>query len=80
MVVNLETATVTIKGQIVIPAKIRKKHKIRPGTRVCFLEHGNDIIVRPVTDDYIESIKGSLGTNGKALKHLLEEKKKEREL
>jgi len=71
---------VTTKGQVVIPSKIRKRHKIKKGTRICFLEHGQDIIIRPVTDVYIDALKGSLKTNGKALKALLEEKKKEREL
>jgi hypothetical protein len=33
-----------------------------------------------VTDEYIESIKGSLGSNGKAMKILLQEKKREQKL
>ncbi|MDD5555618.1 MAG: AbrB/MazE/SpoVT family DNA-binding domain-containing protein [bacterium] len=76
----MKTAIVTTKGQIVIPSRIRKHYKIKRGTHVCFLERDNDIIIRPVTDDYIESLKGSTGTSGRALKVLLEEKKKEREL
>lgn len=76
----METAMVTTKGQIVIPSKIRHRHGITKGTRVCFLEQGTDIVLRPVTDAYIDEIKGSLGTKGKALRTLLEEKKREREL
>ncbi len=71
---------VTVKGQVVIPSKIRHRHRIRKGTKVCFLEQGNDIIIRPVTDEYIDSLKGLLKTKGKALQALLEEKKREREL
>ncbi|MCX5726848.1 MAG: AbrB/MazE/SpoVT family DNA-binding domain-containing protein [Candidatus Saganbacteria bacterium] len=76
----METSMVTTKGQIVIPSKIRQRHKIKKGTRICFIETGKDIVIRPITDDYIEGLKGSLRTAGKALKTLLEEKKKEREL
>lgn len=76
----METATVTTKGQIVIPSRIRHRHRIRKGTRVCFLERGHDIVLRPITDEYIEGMRGSLATEGKALKALMEEKKKEREL
>lgn len=76
----METAIVTTKGQIVIPSKIRHRHGISKGTRVCFLEQGSDIVLRPVTDDYIDGLKGSLGTGGKAMKALLEEKRRERDL
>ena len=76
----MNTSIVTVKGQIVIPSKIRHRHKIRKGTRVCFIEQGKDIILRPITDDYIDGVKGFLGTNGKTLKALLAEKQREREL
>ena len=75
----METAVVTTKGQVVIPSRIRHKLGIKRGTKVCFLQQGKDLVLRPVTDDYIDGIKGSLGTEGKALKALTAEKKKERE-
>ena len=76
----METSMVTVKGQVVIPSKIRHRHKIRKGTRVCFLEQGEDIVIRPVTDEYIDGLQGLLKTQGKTLKALLNEKKREREL
>ncbi|MBI4249429.1 MAG: AbrB/MazE/SpoVT family DNA-binding domain-containing protein [Elusimicrobia bacterium] len=76
----METAIVTTKGQIVIPSKLRHRHGIKKGTRVCFIEQGEDIVLRPVTDEYIDEVRGSIGTGGKALKALLDDKKKEREL
>lgn len=76
----METATVTTKGQIVIPSRLRKRYRIKKGTRVCFIEQGMDIVLRPITDDYIDHLKGSLGTRGRTIKALLEEKKREREL
>ena len=76
----MQTAVVTTKGQIVIPSKLRSRHGIKKGTRVCFIESGQDIILRPVTDEYIDSLRGSLPTKGGALRNLLDEKRREREL
>ena len=36
-----ETATVTSKSMVNIPAKIRKKYAIREGTRIVFIENEN---------------------------------------
>lgn len=74
------TSVVTSKGQIVIPSKIRTKFKIKKGTKICFIEQGENIILKPITDDYVDRVKGVLKTNGRALKNLLDEKKKEQEL
>ena len=75
-----ETSLVTTKGQVVIPSRLRRRLGIKRGTRVCFIEQGRDLVLRAVTDDYIASLKGSMGTKGRALKLLLEEKRREREL
>ncbi len=72
----METAIVTTKGEIVIPFRIRRRHGLRKGTQVCFIEQGDDIVLRPVTDEYIDGIRGSMDTHGKVLKALLAEKKK----
>ena len=70
---------VTLKGQVVIPSDIRRRHHIEKGTKVCFLEKGPDIILRPVTGSAIDAMRGSLKTRGNALKALRQEKKIERE-
>ncbi len=76
----MDTSIVTIKGQIVIPSKIRKKFGIKSGTRIHFIEDKNEIKIVPITKELIKSNFGILGTKGKLIKALLEEKKKEREL
>jgi AbrB family looped-hinge helix DNA binding protein len=75
----MEKGVVTTKGQLVIPARLRRRLGIRKGTRVSFQEDCGRLIVQPVTDEYIRSLRGSLGTGGRVLKALLEEKKRERE-
>jgi len=76
----METSVVTIKGQVVIPAKIRRKFGIKKGTRVAFIEQDKKLIIQPLDKNYFESLAGILGTKGKILKSLMGDKKKEREL
>ncbi|MDP2209838.1 MAG: AbrB/MazE/SpoVT family DNA-binding domain-containing protein [Bacteroidota bacterium] len=76
----MERSTVTIKGQVVIPSGIRKKYGIKSGTKVYFLGQEGIIKIIPVTSEVIEANFGFLKTNGKLLKALMEEKKREREL
>lgn len=72
--------TSTIKGQIVIPAKIRAKFKIKKGTQVNVYDDGKRIIVEPIADDLIQKGRGMLKTKGKILRALVEDRKKEAEL
>ncbi len=72
--------TSTIKGQIVIPADIRKKFKIKKGTRVNVYEKENKIIVEPLLDDPVQEGRGMLKTRGRVLKALMKDRKKEAKL
>ena len=75
-----EVSTVTTKGQLVIPAKLRRKYAIRKGTQVAFLERENCLVLQPLTPEFIRSLRGSLKGEPSSLKILLEERKKERGL
>jgi AbrB family looped-hinge helix DNA binding protein len=74
----VEKAVVTVKGQVVIPSKLRRKFGIKKGTQVFVYEKDGEIVVRPITDEYIEGMAGMMGTKGKLLRALQEEKAKER--
>ncbi|HHT9116615.1 MAG TPA: AbrB/MazE/SpoVT family DNA-binding domain-containing protein [Candidatus Wunengus californicus] len=76
----MKTSIVTSKGQVVIPSKLRRKYGIRNGTRVHFFEVNGEIRIVPVTPELIDKNIGLLGTRGKLMRALLEEKKREREL
>ena len=76
----MESSKVTTKGQLVIPSRLRKKYKIKDGTRVNFIEESDGIKMMPVTAEFIRANVGFMGTKGKLLKALMEEKKIEREL
>ncbi len=49
---------VTSKGQLVIPAELRRRYHIKAGTRVRFEDSDGGILVRPITDAYIASLRG----------------------
>jgi AbrB family looped-hinge helix DNA binding protein len=57
-------AMVKAKGQVVIPVDIRRKFQIDEGTRVAFLEEGGRLFIQPVTDEFIEGMKGILTGRG----------------
>jgi AbrB family looped-hinge helix DNA binding protein len=67
----------TVKGQILIPAPIRKKLSIVRGTQLRIYEDGNRILVEPVQSDAVESGRGILKSEGRVLKALVEDRKAE---
>ncbi|MBK8981522.1 MAG: AbrB/MazE/SpoVT family DNA-binding domain-containing protein [Ignavibacteria bacterium] len=76
----METSSLTIKGQIVVPSKIRKKLGLKKGSKVGFIEMGDKVILQPLDKRYFKSLIGIGGTKGIALKSLLNDKKKEKNL
>ncbi len=57
-------ATVKAKGRVVIPAHLRSKFRIEQGTRIAFLEEKGRLVIQPVTNRFIDSMKGVLATHG----------------
>ena len=55
------SATFTSKGQLVVPAELRRKHGINAGTRVRFLEDTfGRIVLQPITEGYVDRVMGCL--------------------
>lgn len=69
----------TVKGQVVIPAKLRKKFHIKAGTKIHVIEGENEIILKPITEQFYRRLRGSLKGKG-VLKALAEERRREKEL
>ena len=76
----MDVAVVTTKGQVVIPAKFRRKFGIKIGTKIQFIEEEGEIKLFPITEEAIDNNIGFLGTKGKLLKAFMKEKEVEREL
>ena len=75
----METVT-TSKGQVVIPAKIRRKLGIKEGTyiQIDLDETNKRIILTPVTREYVESLRGKYKGKG-LMKAMKAEKEQEKE-
>lgn len=71
-----EMVTVTSKGQMVIPARFRREMAIRKGTRVSVTRRNGQLILQPVTDEFIRSLWGSL-KGGPSLRAFLQERRQE---
>lgn len=71
----------TTKGQVVIPSKIRKQLGIKDGTylQIDVNEVTRQIILTPVTREYVRSLRGKYKGRG-LMKALMADKKREREL
>jgi AbrB family looped-hinge helix DNA binding protein len=75
-----QMATVSSKGQIVIPAALRKKLKIVGGTRVAVREKDGEITLTPNPYDALLALRGCLSHVEEDVEAWwMEEKRKERE-
>jgi AbrB family looped-hinge helix DNA binding protein len=76
----MDKGIVTTKGQLVIPARLRRRLGIRKGTIVSFQEEAGRLIVQPVTPDFIDRLKGSLPGGARFMREFLEGRRKDRSL
>jgi AbrB family looped-hinge helix DNA binding protein len=72
------SAIVTTKGQLVVPAEIRRRFGIKPGTAIRFIERDGEILFQPVTREFIRSLQGSLRADGPATGDLLRDRAADR--
>jgi AbrB family looped-hinge helix DNA binding protein len=76
-VVREESAVFSVKGQIVIPSRLRKQYEIANGTKARIVATPEGILIKPITREVVRSQFGKY--RGKdLLKALAEEKKAER--
>lgn len=68
----MKKTTITKKGQVIIPADIRRRHNIRAGQRFLVQDLGNEIRLVPVKVLSIKEASGWLKTE-KGVSELLEE-------
>ena len=71
--------TITRKGQIVIPARLRQKYDMKEGTRIQILDEGERIILKPITPQYVHRLRGLLKGKG-GLQALIEDRRRERDV
>jgi len=69
--------TVSTRGQVSIPAELRKKYNIEPETELEWMEDGNTIRIIPLPKDPVEAFRGA-GKGRYTSDKLIRDRKKER--
>jgi AbrB family looped-hinge helix DNA binding protein len=66
--------TISSKGQIVIPAELRTKYKLKPGSRVCIVDYGGTLALVPALENPIVEACGILKGKSSLTQALLVER------
>ena len=75
----MTTLTISSKGWVVIPAELRKKYHLTPGTEVVIVDYGGVLSIVPAYKDPIKQGRGLLKDLPGLTNYLLEERVKERD-
>jgi AbrB family looped-hinge helix DNA binding protein len=73
----MATVKTLSKGQIVIPADMRKRYHIEAGTEIQIMEYGGIIYLIPPVEDPIKAACGTLPSKPSLSEKLLKERKSE---
>jgi len=71
--------TISNKGWVVIPAELRKKYALNPGSAVTLVDYGGVLAIVPALNKPVREAAGMLKGSASLTKALLTEHKKERE-
>jgi bifunctional DNA-binding transcriptional regulator/antitoxin component of YhaV-PrlF toxin-antitoxin module len=77
---KMMTSSVSTRGQLVIPYKLRKKYGIKPHSIVRWMDTGQGLMLIPLTDDPVTSSRGMLKGTKVSTRSLLEAKKEDKVL
>ena len=69
-------SVITEKGQVVIPAALRRKYRIEKGSRIQWLDTGLAIKLIPIPKDPISALRGHAQGEG-LTRELLENRRKD---
>jgi len=76
----METSVLTVKGQLLIPKRIRNKYGIKSGVKVIFEETENGVVIRPINENYFKSFRGILKSTGDLKEEMRQMKAEEKKL
>lgn len=76
----MSISTVSTRGQLVIPQKMRKKYNINPQSSIQWIDAGEVLMLVPMTSDPITSSRGMLKGTKVSTHSYLKEKEEEKSL
>lgn len=72
------TLKISEKGWVVIPAELRRKYALKPGTTVQIVDYGGVLALVPTVDDPVRKAAGMLKGTKSLTRALLAERRMER--
>ncbi len=69
--------TISKRGQTVVPAAIRKRHRILDGDRLAWIDDGETIKVVPIPADPVRALKG-IARGERLVQELMKYRREER--
>jgi len=75
----MSTVRLSCKGQVVIPAKIRRKSNLKPQSKVSILDLDDQIVLFPLPDDPIRAADGILESEKSVLEMMREARRNDHE-
>ena len=76
----MATVTVSQKGQLVIPKKLREKYGIKDQTLLELIDTGDGVLLVPIAGDPIRSSRGMLKGTKVTTQALLESRRADRKI
>lgn len=76
----MATTTVSARGQLVIPYKLREKYNVKPNTQVEWIDMGKGLMVIPISEDPIKSSRGMLKGTRISTESLLSARQEDKDL
>lgn len=75
-----EATTITTKGQVTIPKKIRKELGLQPGDKVVFRKEGENIVLKPASTllDFRGSVKAERYISMAEAREIIKQKRGEK--
>jgi AbrB family looped-hinge helix DNA binding protein len=78
MISTTQSVTFTTKGQVVIPARLRRQFEIKEGTQATVTATAEGILLKPITRAYIRSLMGKYADNGPSTADLEAQRREDR--
>ena len=74
----METSTLTSKGQLLIPKRIRNRYGIKAGVKVILEETDKGVLITPMNEQYFKSFAGILKKTGNLKEEMRKLKEEEK--
>jgi AbrB family looped-hinge helix DNA binding protein len=79
MELEMATSIISKNGSVIIPAELRKRYNLAPGTKVVIVDYGGVLPIIPASKDPVKVGKGMLKGLGSLTEDIVEEHRHERE-